>query len=96
MKRKDKVEKIIEEDFEKYKKVFINLAKENNMNTNQKEILAKDLTNAILNGRKGFKISPIVSVELPAPQTAGTYTQQRTYAEQKAWEIINQLKNINE
>ena len=58
--------------------------------TTQKKIHHQRLiADAIQRGEKTYQITPVCLLEnLPTPQTCGTMTQQRTYAMDKALEIL--------
>ncbi len=52
----------------------------------------KQIANAIQRGEKTYQLTPTNLLEsLPNPQVCGTMTQQRTYAMDKAMEILTRL-----
>lgn len=52
----------------------------------------KQIANAIQRGEKTYQLTPTNLLEsLPTPQVCGTMTQQRTYAMDKAIEILTRL-----
>ena len=61
------------------------------MNLQDKIHHANEMANAIQRREEYYKIAPLVHVELPTPQTAGTMTQQRAYAMGKAMDIIENV-----
>ena len=52
----------------------------------------RQLANAIQRGDKTYQITPTNLLEqLPTPQTCGTMTQQRTYAMDRAMQIVESI-----
>jgi hypothetical protein len=52
----------------------------------------RQLANAIQRGDKTYQITPVCLLEnLPTPQVCGTITQQRTYAMDKAMQIVESI-----
>ena len=59
------------------------------MTLQQKLYHQRQIANAIQRGDNTYQITPVCLLEnLPTPQTCGTMTQQRTYAMDKAFEIL--------
>ena len=59
------------------------------MTLQQKIHHQKQIANAIQRGDKTYQLTPTNLLErLPTPQVCGTMTQQRTYAMDKALEIL--------
>ena len=59
------------------------------MNTQEKLHHQKQMADAIQRGDKTYQLTPTNLLEsLPTPQVCGTMTQQRTYAMDKAFEIL--------
>ena len=62
------------------------------MTTQQKLHHQRQIANAIQRGDKTYQLTPTNLLEsLPTPQVCGTMTQQRTYAMDKASEILRGL-----
>ena len=62
------------------------------MTLQQKLYHQRQLANAIQRGDKTYQITPTNLLEsLPTPQTCGTMTQQRTYAMDKAMQIVESV-----
>ena len=59
------------------------------MTTKERLHHQRQIANAIQRGEKTYQITPVCLLEnLPTPQVCGTMTQQRTYAMDKAFEIL--------
>jgi len=59
------------------------------MTTQERLHHQRQIANAIQRGDKTYQITPTNLLEsLPTPQVCGTMTQQRTYAMDKAFEIL--------
>jgi len=59
------------------------------MTTQERIHHQRQIANAIQRGDNTYQITPVCLLEnLPTPQTCGTMTQQRTYAMDKAFEIL--------
>jgi len=62
------------------------------MTLQQKIHHQQQIANAIQKGDKTYQLTPTNLLEsLPTPQVCGTMTQQRTYAMDKAMEILTRL-----
>ena len=62
------------------------------MTTQEKLHHQRQIANAIQRGDKTYQITPTNLLEsLPTPQVCGTITQQRTYAMDKAMQIIESI-----
>ena len=59
------------------------------MTTQERLHHQRQIANAIQRGDKAYQLTPTNLLErLPTPQICGTMTQQRTYAMDKAYEIL--------
>ena len=62
------------------------------MTTQEKLYHQRQIANAIQRGDKTYQITSTNLLEnLPTPQTCGTMTQQRTYAMDKAMQIVESI-----
>lgn len=62
------------------------------MTTQERLYHQRQIANAIQRGDKTYQLTPTNLLEsLPTPQVCGTMTQQRTYAMDKAMEILNAM-----
>ena len=62
------------------------------MTTQERLHHQRQIANAIQRGDKTYQLTPTNLLEsLPTPQVCGTMTQQRTYAMDKAMEILTRL-----
>ena len=62
------------------------------MTTQEKLHHQRQIANAIQRGDKTYQITPTNLLEsLPTPQVCGTITQQRTYAMDKAMQIVESI-----
>ena len=62
------------------------------MTTQERLHHQRQIANAIQRGDKTYQITPTNLLEsLPTPQSCGTMTQQRTYAMDKAMQIVESI-----
>ena len=65
------------------------------MTTQERIHHQRQIANAIQRGEKTYQLTPTNLLEsLPTPQVCGTMTQQRTYAMDKAFEILIGMYDI--
>jgi len=80
-------------DHMRLRNININNFKYNPMTLQDKIHHANEIANAIQRGATTYTYDN-ASLSLPAPQVAGTMTQQRSYAMGKAMELIEHLTRI--